>query len=65
MYPFLNTDYNTSTRKDVVWVNMWAPAKGLKRGTVVAFWYVMVCPRARVGFRGGKKKGGSIVKGVG
>ena len=38
MYPFLNTDYNTSTRKDVVWVNMWAPAEGLRRGMVVAFW---------------------------
>lgn len=42
MYPFLNTDYNTSTRKDVVWVKMWAPAEGLRKGTVVAFWYVVI-----------------------
>lgn len=38
MYPFLNTDYHTSTQKDVVWVWRWNPANGVKRGMVVAFW---------------------------
>ncbi|MCJ1245792.1 hypothetical protein MMC30_002996 [Trapelia coarctata] len=38
MYPFLNTDYNSTTTKDVVFVNMWNPWKGLKRGMVVALW---------------------------
>ncbi|MCJ1474516.1 hypothetical protein MMC13_003174 [Lambiella insularis] len=38
MYPFLNTDYNSTTRKDVVFVNMWAPYKGLQRGMIVAMW---------------------------
>ena len=41
MYPFLNTDYNTSTTKDVVLVNMWNPSEGLRRGMVVAFWWVL------------------------
>jgi len=38
MYPFLNTDYNSTTTKDVVYVNMWKPDRGLQRGMVVAFW---------------------------
>ncbi|MCJ1319077.1 hypothetical protein MMC15_004410 [Xylographa vitiligo] len=38
MYPFLNTDYNSTTRKDVVFVNMWAPWQDLKRGMIVALW---------------------------
>ena len=39
MYPFLNTDYNSTTRKDVVFVNMRNPSEGLMRGMIVAFWY--------------------------
>lgn len=38
MYPFLNTDYNSTTRKDVVFVNMWTPHEGLQRGVIVAMW---------------------------
>jgi len=38
MYPFLNTDYNSSTLKDRVLVKMWLPARDLHRGMVVAFW---------------------------
>lgn len=38
MYPFLNTDYNSTTSKDVVFVYMWAPWEKLRRGMVVALW---------------------------
>ena len=38
MYPFLNTDYNNSTHKDRVFLNMWHPTRDLRRGMVVAFW---------------------------
>lgn len=38
MYPFLNTDYNNSTRKEAVFVHMFNPTGGLKRGMIVAFW---------------------------
>ena len=38
MYPFLNTDYNSTTKKDVVFVDMRDPWKGMKRGMIVAFW---------------------------
>ena len=37
MYPYLNGDYNTSLERDRVWVDMWMPAEGLRRGMVVAF----------------------------
>lgn len=37
MYPFLNTDYNSSTRKDVVGVNMWKAGEAVRRGDVVVF----------------------------
>src|SRR6266498_2725742 len=40
MYPYLNTDYDRSTAQDVVWVDMWRPSEGLKRGMCVAFWWV-------------------------
>lgn len=40
MYPFLNTSYYSSSRKDVVFVDRRDPAAGLKRGMVVAFWFV-------------------------
>lgn len=40
MYPLLNTDYNRSTRRDVVFVDLRDPAENLKRGMVVAFWLV-------------------------
>ena len=40
MYPFLNTDYNSSLEKDVVWVSKMSPTKALQRGQIVAFWYV-------------------------
>lgn len=66
MYPFLNTDYNTSTRKDVVWVNMWAPAEGLRRGTVVAFWYVVILYLSAGGAWENVEEGrDGMVKGVG
>lgn len=38
MYPFLNTDYNSTTRKDVVLTDMRQPWEDLKRGMVVALW---------------------------
>lgn len=38
MYPFLNTDYQSSLKKDKVILDLWNPAGGLKRGMVVAFW---------------------------
>jgi len=38
MYPFLNTDYDSTTRKDVVFVKMWEPERELRRGMVVALW---------------------------
>lgn len=39
MYPFLNTDINTSTRKDVVAVWLWRGGEGavVRRGDVVVF----------------------------
>ena len=37
MYPYLNGEYNTSMEKDRVWVDMWMPMEGLRRGMVVAF----------------------------
>ncbi|KAL8922225.1 MAG: hypothetical protein Q9208_005304 [Pyrenodesmia sp. 3 TL-2023] len=37
MYPFLNTDWNTSTRKDVVGVWMWGAGEEVRRGEVVVF----------------------------
>ncbi|KAL6719764.1 hypothetical protein ACLMJK_001685 [Lecanora helva] len=38
MYPFLNTDYNSTTLKDLVFLNKWHPARDLRRGMIVAFW---------------------------
>lgn len=38
MYPVLNNDYQSSLRKDQVWVNLHAPNRGLRRGMIVAFW---------------------------
>ena len=40
MYPFLNTDYNSTTRKDVVLVDMRSPWVDLKRGMIIALWWV-------------------------
>ncbi|KAL9020389.1 MAG: hypothetical protein Q9185_002363 [Variospora sp. 1 TL-2023] len=37
MYPFLNTDHDTTTRRDVVAVNMWRPGQQVRRGDVVVF----------------------------
>ena len=37
MYPYLNGEFNTSAERDRVWVDMWAPSMGLRRGMVVAF----------------------------
>ncbi|KAI4150616.1 MAG: hypothetical protein LQ341_001065 [Variospora aurantia] len=37
MYPFLNTDHNTTTQRDVVAVNMWKPGQQVRRGDVVVF----------------------------
>jgi inner membrane protease subunit 2 len=38
MYPFLNTDYNSSTARDYVYISMRNPGLGLERGMIVAFW---------------------------
>ncbi|KAL8686817.1 MAG: hypothetical protein Q9218_006842 [Villophora microphyllina] len=37
MYPFLNTDHYTSTRKDIIAVNMYKPGQDVRRGDVVVF----------------------------
>ncbi|KAL9578865.1 MAG: hypothetical protein Q9212_005449 [Teloschistes hypoglaucus] len=37
MYPFINTDHYTSTRKDVVAVMMWEAGYDVRRGDVVVF----------------------------
>ncbi|KAL8771630.1 MAG: hypothetical protein Q9194_004846 [Teloschistes cf. exilis] len=37
MYPFINTDHYTSTRKDVVAVKMWGAGYDIRRGDVVVF----------------------------
>ncbi|KAL8727687.1 MAG: hypothetical protein Q9181_005612 [Wetmoreana brouardii] len=37
MDPFLNKDYNTSRRKDIVAVKMWRAGEDVKRGDVVVF----------------------------
>ncbi|KAL9593523.1 MAG: hypothetical protein Q9219_007513 [cf. Caloplaca sp. 3 TL-2023] len=37
MYPFLNTDYNTTVDKDVVAVKMWRAGERVRRGDVVVF----------------------------
>jgi len=39
MSPFLNSDFERSgLRRDRVWLDMWNPGKGIRRGMVVAFW---------------------------
>lgn len=40
MSPFLNTDHDSSTVSDRVWVNMWRAGEGLERGMVVAYRYI-------------------------
>jgi signal peptidase I len=40
MAPFLNGDFDISLQRDVVLVQMWAPWRNVKRGSVVTFWYV-------------------------
>ncbi|KAI4105240.1 MAG: hypothetical protein LQ339_003571 [Xanthoria mediterranea] len=37
MYPFLNTDMNERSSRDVLAVSMWNPTEGLRRGDVVIF----------------------------
>lgn len=39
MYPYLNTDFNTSLSKDICWINKLNPIKDLKRGMIVAIRY--------------------------
>jgi inner membrane protease subunit 2 len=39
MYPYLNTSYNESRKKDLCWVNKWNPGVGLERGMLISFWY--------------------------
>jgi signal peptidase I len=42
MSPFLNTDYQTTgLKRDRVWLSLWDPSTGVRRGMVVAFWYVL------------------------
>jgi inner membrane protease subunit 2 len=41
MYPYLNTGYNETLRKDICLVNKWNPAKNLKRGMLVTYWLVL------------------------
>ena len=38
MSPFLNTDHDSSTERDAVFVSTYQPNNALRRGTVVAFW---------------------------
>jgi hypothetical protein len=38
MYPYLNTDYNRTTKQDMCINWKWAPLKGLQRGMIVTFW---------------------------
>ena len=37
MYPYLNTSYNESLKKDLCWINKWNPTSNLQRGMIVAF----------------------------
>lgn len=38
MAPFLNGDYDRSLQRDMVLVRMWAPWRGVQRGSIVTFW---------------------------
>ncbi|KAF4632284.1 hypothetical protein G7Y89_g5847 [Cudoniella acicularis] len=38
MYPYLNTGFNESNKKDLCWVNKMSPTKHLQRGMLVSFW---------------------------
>ena len=38
MYPFINTDYHSSTHSDYALIDRWRPCAGLQRGMIVAFW---------------------------
>jgi inner membrane protease subunit 2 len=40
MYPYLNTNYNESTAKDICWINKYTPTSNLQRGMIVAFRYI-------------------------
>jgi signal peptidase I len=40
MYPFLNPDMNSTTRRDSVVNWKWDAQRGLARGMVVTFWWV-------------------------
>ena len=48
MYPFLNPDFHSSTRRNLVLVDMRRPWKDLRRGSVIAFWCVLTAPRPPV-----------------
>lgn len=37
MYPYLNTDFNSSLSKDITWINKWNPTQNLQRGMIIAF----------------------------
>ncbi|CAF9928608.1 MAG: hypothetical protein GOMPHAMPRED_005178 [Gomphillus americanus] len=38
MYPYLNSNYNTSLQKDQVLLSMWKPWQNIQRGQLIAFW---------------------------
>ncbi|RDW64215.1 LexA peptidase [Coleophoma crateriformis] len=38
MYPYLNTGYNNSTRKDIGYTSKWNSFHNLERGMIVTFW---------------------------
>ncbi|KAH8197123.1 hypothetical protein TruAng_008728 [Truncatella angustata] len=38
MYPFLNSDKDSSLRKDILWNYKFKPQEGLARGMIITFW---------------------------
>lgn len=44
MYPYLNTDYNSSTRKDIGFTSKWNAFHNLERGMIVTFWFELLKP---------------------
>lgn len=40
MYPYLNTDYDRSLKKDICYMNKWLAKDNIQRGMIVSFWSV-------------------------
>lgn len=45
MYPYLNGDFDRTTRNDVVLIQKWKAQEGIKRGMVVSMWLVLQTDR--------------------